>query len=254
MYESGEAWAAGPTRIYDRLAEALVARAPESLEGATVLDLGAGTGAASRAISAAGGWPIAIDLSAGMLRHDRLNRPPAAVGDASLLPLRDDSVDAVVAACSISHVPDPSVALLEVARVTRPGGRVVASVFSSRSGHPAKALVDAVAARYGYKPPSWYEDFKARVEPLTSSIDALFDVARGAGLADAVVVERPVDVGVRDPQTLVAWRTGLAQLSPFVDGLDAGRRAALLEECRAAVGEDPPPLVPLMLFLTARAF
>ena len=253
MYGSGEAWAAGPTRIYDRLAEALVARAPESLAGTTVLDLGAGTGAASRAVSAAGGSPIAIDLSAGMLRHDRHNRPPAAVGDASSLPLRDDGVDALVAACSISHVPDPYVALLEAGRVTRAGGRVLVSVFSSRSGHPAKARVEAVAARYGYEPPSWYEDFKANVEPLTSSIDALFDVARRAGFADAVVVERPVDVGVRDPESLVAWRMGLAQLSPFVDGLDADRRTALLEECRVAVGDDPPPLVPLLLFLTARA-
>ena len=180
MYGSGEAWAAGPTRIYDRLAEALVARSPESLEGATVLDLGAGTGAASRAIAAAGGSPIAIDLSTGMLGHDRHNRPPAAVGDASSLPLRDDGVDALVAACAISHVPEPYVALLEAARVTRPGGRVLVSVFSSRSGHPAKARVDAVAARYGYEAPSWYEDFKANVEPLTSSIDALFDVARRA--------------------------------------------------------------------------
>jgi ubiquinone/menaquinone biosynthesis C-methylase UbiE len=253
VYTSSDAWAAGPARIYDRLAEALVARSPESLDGVTVLDLGAGTGAASRAVSAVGGSPIALDLSVEMLRHDRERRPPATLGDAYALPVRDDGVGAVIAACSISHVPDPEAALREVVRVTRAGGPVLVSVFSSRSGHPAKEQVDTVATRFGYEPPRWYEDFKANIEPLTASIDALFDVARRAGFADAVVVERPVDVGVRDPETLVAWRTGLAQLSPFVDGLDADRRAALLEECRVAVGDDPPPLVPLLLFLTAPA-
>jgi SAM-dependent methyltransferase len=235
------------------LADALVARSRELFDGATVLDLGAGTGAASRAISDAGGSPVAVDLSVEMLRHERERRPPATAGDAAALPLRDRGVGAVVAACSISHVPDPQGALREIARVTRAGGPVLVSVFSSRSGHPAKEQVDIVAARFGYEPPHWYEEFKANVEPLTASIDALFDVARSVGFADAVVVERPVDVGVRDPETLVAWRTGLAQLSPFVDGLDAARRAAFLEECRAAVGDDPPPFVPLMLFLTARA-
>src|SRR5437868_276137 len=92
-----------------------------------------------------------------------------------------------------------------------------------------------------------HRSLRGALPPPPSSIDALFDVARRAGFADAVVVERPVDVGVRDPESLVAWRTGLAQLSPFVDGLDADRRTALLEECRVAVGDDPPPLVPLML-------
>jgi SAM-dependent methyltransferase len=252
-YTSGDAWAAGPGRIYDRLAEALVARSGDALDGLAVLDVGAGTGAASRAIGAVGGAPVALDLSVDMLRHDRAHRPPATAGDAAMLPVRDDGVGAVVAACSISHVPDPLAALREIARVTRTGGPVLVSVFSQRSGHPAKEQVDTIAARFGYERPEWYEEFKANVEPLTASVDALFDVARTAGFADAVVVERPVDVGVRDAETLVAWRAGLAQLSPFVDGLDAERRAALLAECRAAVGDDPPPLVPLLLFLTARS-
>jgi SAM-dependent methyltransferase len=200
-----------------------------------------------------GGAPVALDLSVDMLRHDRTRRPPALVGDAACLPLRDDGVGGVVAACSISHAPDPKAALREVARVTRRGGPVVVSVFSSRSGHPAKEQVDAVAARFGYQTPGWYKQLKTNLEPLTASIDALFDVARSAGFADVVVVERAVDVGVRDAETLVAWRTGLAQMSPFVDGLADDRRAAFLQECRLALGDDPPPLVPLMLFLTARA-
>jgi len=50
---TGAAWDAGPGRIYDRLSEELVARLPAGATG-DVLDLGAGTGAASRAAAAAG--------------------------------------------------------------------------------------------------------------------------------------------------------------------------------------------------------
>jgi SAM-dependent methyltransferase len=235
------------------LAEALVARSPRPLAGASVLDLGAGTGAASRAVTAVGGSVVAVDLSREMLRHEARVRPPAAVGDATVLPLRDDVVDAVVAACSVSHVPDPKLALAEAARVTRPAGVVLASVFSARSGHPAKDQVDAVARSFGYEPPAWYRDLKSTVEPLTASIDALFDVARAVGLVDVVVVERGVDVEVRDAETLVAWRSGMAQLAPFVEALDPEERARFLADAVAAVGEDAPPFVPRLLILSARA-
>src|SRR5262245_47152241 len=45
----GVAWAGAPSRIYSRLAELLVASCPVSLDGLTTLDVGAGTGVASRA-------------------------------------------------------------------------------------------------------------------------------------------------------------------------------------------------------------
>ena len=46
---SADAWASGPEQVYTCLAQTLIDAAPVPLHGARVLDLGAGTGVASRA-------------------------------------------------------------------------------------------------------------------------------------------------------------------------------------------------------------
>lgn len=247
------AWADGPARAYDLLSEALVAASPDPLDGVRVLDLGAGTGAASRAVAAIGGHPVAVDLALDMLRHDREVRPPAAAGDACALPFRNRAFDAVVAAFVVNHVPDPVSALAEANRVTRPGGVVLAAVFSARYGHPAKEQVEAAAARLGYRRPAWYERMKRDVEPLTATPAALAEAARAAGLSEVQVLEHEVDLGLHSPEDLVAWRLGMASLAPFVASLDAGRRRALLEAARTAVGPEPQAFRPLVLILSSRA-
>jgi SAM-dependent methyltransferase len=246
-------WADGPARAYDRLAEALVAARPESLAGAMVLDLGAGTGAASRAVAQAGGKAVAVDVAVGMLRHRREARPPAAAGDSCALPFRTGAFDAVAAAFVLNHLPDPVRGLVEANRVTRPGGIVLASVFSARSVHPAKEQIEAVATRFGYRRPPWYERMKAEVEPLTATPGALEAAARAAGLADVRVVEQEVDVGLDSAEDLIAWRLGMASMAPFVASLDGGRRGDLLEAAREAVGPSPQPLRPPVLILSSRA-
>jgi len=63
---SADAWTGGPEAVYDRLAEVLLASSPVPLEGARVLDVGAGTGAASRAALGAGARSVvAVDVAAG---------------------------------------------------------------------------------------------------------------------------------------------------------------------------------------------
>src|SRR3954471_11099665 len=105
--QTGAAWQAGPGAIYDRLATVLVDCRPSDFRGQLVLDLGAGTGAASRAIAAVGGVAVAAAAAYGMLAADRAHRPAAVVADACALPLRDRAVDAVVAAFSLNHLEDP---------------------------------------------------------------------------------------------------------------------------------------------------
>jgi SAM-dependent methyltransferase len=58
------------------------------------------------------------------VRAGRHHQGTFMVADAALLPLRDGVMDAVFAAGLISHLPDPGDALRELARVTRPGGRL----------------------------------------------------------------------------------------------------------------------------------
>src|SRR3954466_3877160 len=91
---TGGAWQRGPGRIYDRLAEVVVEHAPVPVDGAVSLDARAGTGAASRALFAAGAARVfAVDVALGMLTYDAATRPPAVVGDLVTLPFADGSFD-----------------------------------------------------------------------------------------------------------------------------------------------------------------
>jgi len=102
------------------MATAAIAMLPLPLAGWLVLDLGAGTGPASRCIARAGGRPVALDAAHGMLLQARQDhshlgsRPPACtVGEAERLPFRTGCFAAVVAAFSLSHVARPGLALAE---------------------------------------------------------------------------------------------------------------------------------------------
>ena len=248
----GTAWDAGPGPVYELLATELISASPAALVGSLVLDLGAGTGAASRAVASAGGRPVAVDASLDMLRHDQGQRPPAAVGDAHNLPVKDGAFDAVVVAFVLSHVPDPLRVLEEARRAITPGGVMLVSSFSWRSSHRSKVQVEEVAAQWGWRPPRWYEWLKSEFEPRVSSGEALAELARGAGLDHVLVEEREVSTGISSPDVLVAWRLGMAHLAPFVAALSGSQRARLLAQARAAVGDRPQPLRPVILILSSR--
>ncbi len=136
---TGERWQTGPGRIYDRMAEVLVAHVPRPLDGAVVVDVGAGTGAASRAATAAGAAVvIAVDAAYGMLAAGSRRRPPAVVGDATHLPVRTASADVVLAAFSFNHLADPAAGFAEAARVARPGGAIAVSTYAADDDHPVE--------------------------------------------------------------------------------------------------------------------
>ena len=149
-YSAGaRAWADGPERVYGELARLLVACAPESLVGRRVLDLGSGTGAASRPAVEAGARVVAIDAALGMLQRTSATRPPAMVGDARSLPLRDGALDAVVAAFCLNHLEEPAEGVREVGRVTRAGGHLLASTYARDDDHPVKDAVERALSECG---------------------------------------------------------------------------------------------------------
>lgn len=248
--QTGAAWQAGPGRVYDRLAEVLVAASPLPLTGRLVLDVGSGTGAASRAIEQAGGRPVACDLAAGMLATLAGAGWPGLVADARALPLRDASVDAVVAAFSFNHVPDPDAALAEAARAVTPGGAVLASAYAEDDDHPVKRAVDAAALEAGWQPDPWITEVRADAAPRLATVERARAAAEAAGLAGAVVSHVEVPFPDLDADDLVAWRLGMAQVAPWLATVPERERAAIARRARELLGH-APPLVRRMIVIAA---
>jgi demethylmenaquinone methyltransferase/2-methoxy-6-polyprenyl-1,4-benzoquinol methylase len=99
----------------------------ESLQLSTpsrVLDLASGTGDLCLAIQKRGHTAISVDLSYGMLSFDR-SGAPRAQADILRLPFPESSVDAVICGFALRNLVDLSTFFVEIARVLKPGGRVV---------------------------------------------------------------------------------------------------------------------------------
>jgi SAM-dependent methyltransferase len=96
-----------------------------------VLEVGPGTGElAARMARELGAEVAAVDVSERMVELTRARGIDARVGDVQELPFGDASFDLVVAAWVLFHPADLDLALSEIARVLRPGGRLVAATNS----------------------------------------------------------------------------------------------------------------------------
>ncbi len=255
LYEHGEdAWANGAELVYRPLAEALVATSPVDLSGRSALDAGAGTGAGSRALLAAGARPVAVDLAWTMLAHERVRRPPAAVADLYHLPFRPGSFGAVLAPFVLNHVVQPAEVLRRMAECLEPGGVLLASTFAESDRLPVKDVIDGVALAHGMEPPAAYQWLRCEAAPLVGDAASMVGAARTAGLVEVDVMEGPIDVGIHEPADLVAYRFGMPHISRFLDALDAGQRDAVVAEAVAAVAaaHDGSSLAPRVVFLAAR--
>jgi ubiquinone/menaquinone biosynthesis C-methylase UbiE len=106
------------------------------IDGAeTVVDLGCGTGVASRRVAGRSGFsgrvtgvdrsPYLITAAAGLASDEGLAAQiDFRVGDTQSLDLDDDGFDAVVAHTLISHVESPAAVLAEAARIAEPGASI----------------------------------------------------------------------------------------------------------------------------------
>jgi demethylmenaquinone methyltransferase/2-methoxy-6-polyprenyl-1,4-benzoquinol methylase len=101
--------------------------------GERCLDLAAGTGVSTEELARSGALVVGVDLSLGMLRAGRRVRRhlPLLAGDALALPFADACFDAATIAFGLRNIASTPAALAELARVTRPGGRLVVCEFSA---------------------------------------------------------------------------------------------------------------------------
>lgn len=111
---------------------------------ARVLEVGCGPGElAARVAEEVGADVVAVDSSPRMVQLARERGVDARVGDVQQLAFADGDFDCAIAAWMLYHVPDVERALGELARVLRPGGRLVAVTNSTDHLRELRELVGA---------------------------------------------------------------------------------------------------------------
>jgi ubiquinone/menaquinone biosynthesis C-methylase UbiE len=135
--------------------------------GARVLEVGCGTGAVTRYLAGlpGAGPVVGADPSpffverAGELAHAAGLEVDFVVADGRDLPFDDESFDAVVFHTSLSHIPEPELALAQACRVLRPRGRLavfdgdyVTVTVATHAGDPLQACADAAVASLVHDP------------------------------------------------------------------------------------------------------
>lgn len=137
-------WALGE---YDRIADGLTVSTDQTLRvarvrpGEHVLDLATGTGITAIGARERGARVTGVDLTPELLGVARGKAADAGFsdidfreGDAEALPFADASFDVVISTCGHMFAPDQPRVAAELARVTRPGGRVVFLAWTPDGG------------------------------------------------------------------------------------------------------------------------
>ena len=157
-----------------------------------VADLGCGTGQLAETIAPHVRRVVAVDGSADMLdaARTRLHGLPNVdirQGDLEALPLETEALDAAMLSLVLHYLPDPARALAEVARVLRPGGRLL--------------IVDML--------PHERQEYQQQMGHvwLGFSDKQISRVVAGAGFLDVRVRPLPVDPDARGPALFAAVAT-----------------------------------------------
>ncbi|RIL06051.1 MAG: hypothetical protein DCC71_08175 [Proteobacteria bacterium] len=150
--------------LFERMTERTLAYA-DPAPGRRVLDVASGFGQDSLALAARGADVVGAEPSARMTAWARLvsekaekEAPGARVplwvrGWSDALPFRDDCFDAALCKGAIDHFDRPSLAIAEMARVVRPGGRVVLAIANFDSLACRLARWQDALARWRGRPP-----------------------------------------------------------------------------------------------------
>jgi SAM-dependent methyltransferase len=233
---SGEAY----DRFMGRYSRPLAARLADLLDlapGQRALDVGCGPGALTdQLVDRLGADSVAaVDPSGPFVEACRARHPgvDVRVGTAEALPYEDDAFDAAAACLVVHFMTDPVRGLAEMARVTRAGGRVAATVWDLAGNRAPMA-------------PVWRA--MAEVRPDESDESAmqggragdLEDLMTRAGLRAVEGVEIPVTVA--HPSFEEWWSPYLHGVGPIgetVAGLGPDQRERLEDAVRRDLGDGP---------------
>ncbi|MGZ4675749.1 MAG: class I SAM-dependent methyltransferase [Acidimicrobiia bacterium] len=234
IQQTPEGWGPGAEQYATVFAPFTGAFAADLVQGVgvtasdTVLDVAAGTGAFALRAAARGADVLATDFAPGMV--EALAGAATSVGpgtvrtavmDGQALDVADDSFDVAASNFGVIFFPDIPAGLRELARATRPGGRV--AVTSWRNDAPRLSVLVAEAVRTAAPdvalPPT--------TEHPLGRADGCATMTAAAGWRDVEVQTLVHDLVVPDPpaffRSLSEWS---APVIPLVSGLDAAQREA----------------------------
>ncbi|HXS18959.1 MAG TPA: class I SAM-dependent methyltransferase [Polyangiaceae bacterium] len=116
--------------LLDELETSLVERFGSQRD---ILEVGCGTGLIMQRVAKFARRVHGVDLSPGMLAHAQARGLDVTQGSATQLPFSDGEFDVTYSFKVLAHVPDIELALSEMARVTRPGGMILAEFYNPYS-------------------------------------------------------------------------------------------------------------------------
>jgi ubiquinone/menaquinone biosynthesis C-methylase UbiE len=203
--------------------------------GSRVLDVACGTGAASRVVArraGPSGSVTGVDLGEPTLAIARAHpaEPDAAPieylqGDATALPVPDQSFDIAICQQGLQFFPDRALALAAMRSALKPGGRLAVATWTGVDANPFGAVADALEEHAGA------EAAQMLRSPFRLTKQELAEAVVGAGFNEVDVHEETMECTWAAPPAEFAVRTIAA-------GPVAGAFGALPEAVRQAVADD----------------
>lgn len=225
---SAQAYTEFMGRYSEPLAEQFVEFAGVSL-GQRALDVGCGPGALTARLVDRLGAPAvsALDPSAPFVEAASSRFPGVHVqqGSAEHLPYADDEFDVVLAQLVVHFMTDPVAGLCEMARVTRPGGTVAASVWDHGTDRGPSSLFWRAATEVDPRAPG-------EAKRAGSRQGQLGELARRAGLHDVAEDSLTVRVGYGSfEEWWQPYTYGVGPAGAYAAGLDDRTRDLVRTRC-----------------------
>jgi SAM-dependent methyltransferase len=194
--------------------------------GTRLLDVGCGAGGALRIAADRGAVVTGIDAAPAFVEIVQRRIPGANVvcGELQSLPFADDSFDVVTGFNSFQYAADPPAALSEARRVTRPGGRILALVWSPKEMCELAPHLESLGKLMPRPPANAPGPF------ALCGRDALEEFFATAGLTVAEIRDVPCTFAYPDLPTALA---ALSSAGPVVRVAEHAGQRAVEDDIRA---------------------
>jgi len=227
----GEAYAVSFAALCAGAVDAVLDEAESRATGRVLLDVGTGPGTVVAA-AVTRGWDAAgVDAEESMIATARRLHPglPFGLGTLPALGIEDDTADAVTANFVLNHVADARLSATELARVAKPDGVVVATIWHGVTS-PLRPMWDALLDAVGLDRPA---DKTLPVDKdFGRDVDGVAAMFRDGGLVDVRARLVTWDFAF-DPDALWAGvEGGVATVGGIYRAQDAATRAGMAAEYR----------------------